>query len=119
MIDLEQIRRDVEACERGMNEEYYLNWSGQKDDLDTASVLNKCPNLGSRETVDHIAARRQIAEPEEERKLKYLHGVTAGFYLASLVKDLNDAKETEEAKLTIDVDGEEMAYRMSRVHMVN
>ncbi|MCK5291634.1 MAG: hypothetical protein KAR39_06430 [Thermoplasmata archaeon] len=119
MIDLEQIRRDVEACERGMNEEYYLNWSGQKDDLDTASVLNKCPNLGSRETVDHIAARRQIAEPEEERKLKYLHGVTAGFYLASLVKDLNDAKETEEAKLTIDVDGEEMAYRMSGVHIVN
>jgi hypothetical protein len=119
MIDLEKIRRDVEACERGMNEEYYLNWSGQKDELDTASVMDSCPTLGERETVDHIAARRQIAEPEEERKLKYLHGVTVGFYLANLVKDLNDAKETEEAKLTIDVNGEEMAYRMSGVVMVN
>jgi hypothetical protein len=119
MIDLEKIRRDVEACERGMNEEYYLNWSGQKDELDTASVMDSCPTLGERETVDHIAARRQIAEPGEERKLKYLHGVTVEFYLSNLIKDLNDAKETEEAKLTIDVDGEEMAYRMSGVIMVN
>jgi hypothetical protein len=119
MIDLEQIRRDVEACERGINEEYYLNLSGQKDELDTASVMDRCPTLGDREAVDLIAARRQIAEPDEERKLKYLHDITVGFYLDNVVKDLTDAKETEETKLTIDVNGEEMAYRMSGVTMVN
>ncbi|MCK4444312.1 MAG: hypothetical protein KAW09_07195, partial [Thermoplasmata archaeon] len=119
MIDLEQIRKDVENCERRLNEEYYLNWAGLKDELDTASVMEECPSLGEREAVDHLAARLQIAEPDEERRLRYLHGVTTHHYIGNLVKDLTDAKETEEARLTIEVEGEEMAYRMSGVHMIN
>ncbi len=119
MIDLDQIRKDIETCERGLNEEYYLNWAGLKDELDTASIMEKCPSLGEREAVDHVSARIQIAEPGEERRLKYLHHVTTHHYIGNLVKDLTDAKETEEAKLTINVEGTEMPYRMSGVTMVN
>jgi hypothetical protein len=119
MIDLEQIRKDVETCERRLNEEYYLNWAGLKDELDTASVMEECPSLGNREALEHVAARLQIAEPDEERKLRYLHHVTAHHYIGNLVKDLTDAKETEEARLTIEVDGKTMPYRMSGVTMIN
>jgi len=119
MIDLDQIRNDIEMCERGINEEYYLNWAGLKDELDTASVMEKCPSLGEREAVDHVAARLQIAEPGEERRLRYTHYTITNFYMTNLVRDLTDAKETEEAKLTIEVGEEEMAYRMSGVTMVN
>ncbi len=119
MIELDQIRNDIEMCERGLNEEYYLNWAGLKDELDTASVMEKCPSLGDREAVDHVAARLQIAEPGEERRLRYMYHTIAHFYISNLVKDLTDAKETEEAKLTIKVDDEDMAYRMSGVTMVN
>ncbi len=119
MIDLEQIRKDVENCERRLNEEYYLNWAGLKDELDTASVMEECPSVGEREAVDHLEARLQIAEPDEERGLRYLHGVTTHHYIGNLVRELTDAKETEEARLTIEVDGDEMAYRMSGVRMIN
>ena len=119
MIDIEQIRKDVEMCERGLNEEYYLNWAGLKEEMDTSSVMERCASLGKRETVDQVEARRQVAEPNEDRPLRYLHYSTANFYLSAMVKELTDSKETEEAKLTIDVKGEKMAYRMSGVIMIN
>lgn len=119
MIDIEKVRKDIEMCERGLNEEYYLNWSGLKEELNTASIMEKYSDLYQREVVDHVSALREISEPEEERRLRYLHHVVTHYYILDRVKDLTDAKETKEARLKISVEGEEMPYRISGVTMIN
>ncbi|MFQ6059768.1 MAG: hypothetical protein ACE5KV_00525 [Thermoplasmata archaeon] len=119
MIDVEEIRKDIEMLERGLNEEYYLNWSGLKEELNTASIMEEYSTLYRKDVVEHIAALREIAEGEEDRRLGYLHYVITHYYILNSVKELTDAKDTEEARLKIIVDGEEMAYRISAVTMVN
>jgi hypothetical protein len=95
MIDIEKVRKDVEMCERELNEEYYLNLSGLKEELNTASIMEKYSSLYDREVVDHVAALREVSDPEEERRLRYLHYVVTHYYLLERVKDLTDSKETE------------------------
>lgn len=119
MIDVEKIRKDIEMLERETEEEYYLNWSGQKEELNTAAIMEKYSSLFEKDVIEHVAARKEIAESEEDRRLGYLHYVVTHHYILNSVKDLTDAKDTEEAKLKIVVDGEEMAYRISAVTMVN
>jgi len=118
-MDIEKIRADLEAFNEKEDEEYYMNWSGQKDDMDISSIFKEYEHLFTMDTVKFLKSEAQEASGEDERRLKQLYAASSSGLLQNAVKELTDKKEQIEASKVIKVGDEEMPYRFSVVKMLN
>jgi hypothetical protein len=118
-MDVEKIRADLEAFNEKEDEEYYMNWSGQKDDMDITSIFKEYEHLFGLDTVKFLKSEVQEASGEDLRRLKQLYSASSGGYLQNAVKELTDKKEQMEATKVIKVGDEELPYRFSVVKMLN
>ena len=121
MFDLEAYRRDVEKFSGETNLEYYLNWSGQKDDLNISGIYDKYTSLFDKESVARIKQLRAKGEKgsEGERKLSYLHAFVTEELLSQSVKQNTDESYTAAAKENIKINGETIPFRLAEVRYFN
>ena len=118
-MDIKELRKGVEGFVGEMDEEYYLNGSGQKEDLNLSAIYQKYSYLFSRELLDEIREARNEASGEDDRSLRFFQAFVTEALLDSEVSELNDQFETAESKASIEVDGEKIAYRMSAITLSN
>ncbi len=110
-MDLEKIRKDAEAFTKELDEEYYQNLAGFKDELNISGIYQKYGYLFGREAVDYVKGLRDSAEGEEKRQLSLLYSFMAGEYISNITAELDEKFMTAEAKATVTVDGKEVPYR--------
>lgn len=119
MVDLDKIRIDVGNFCSEMNKEWYLNWAGLKDELNISAIYKKYGYLFNQKLILEIKDKRKQAVGEDERKLRYLQAFFLEYYLDMTVKELTDKAETLQAKGTIKSDGEEVAFRLALIKLIN
>lgn len=118
-MDIRRVRRDIEAFVKAMDTEAYEHGAGLKDEMNSAAIYEKFSQLFTREMVDGIASRRQDAQGDEGRRLRYLHALVTSEFLGNAVKEVSDEKSTWEATKVLDVNGEAVPYRMAPILMAN
>jgi hypothetical protein len=118
-FSLEKIRQDLENFSVEMQREWYLNWSGQKDDLRLSDIYEKYSHLFTKEKIMAIKSLRKEAVGEEKRRLMYLQSFLVSGYLGMIVKELTDKAETIQSLEKIKVNGEEIPYRFVAIKIAN
>ncbi|WXG43772.1 MAG: hypothetical protein WED04_07020 [Promethearchaeati archaeon SRVP18_Atabeyarchaeia-1] len=121
MLNLERFRSDVDGFSQDSELEYYLNWSGQKDELNLSGIYEKYGHLFDKRKILEIRQLRSKKGKgrEEDRKLRYLQGFVTHELLSQHVKELTDISYTTAAKEVIKVDGEEIPFRLAEVMYFN
>jgi hypothetical protein len=121
LFNLERYRKDVEDFSESISLEYYLNWSGQKDDLNLSSIYDQYAHLFDKENLARIKELRskERRRTEGERRLLYLQAFVTEELLTQRVKEYTDESYTLSAKEKVKVDGEEIPYRLAEVRILN
>lgn len=118
-MDIEKIRKDAELFTREMEEEYYQNLGGWKDELNLSAIYDKYAHLFQRSTVDAIRKIRDSSEGEERRQNSMLYSFIAGEYIGNITKKLDEKYMAEDAKATVNIDGKEVPYRQISIMIGN
>jgi oligoendopeptidase F len=121
MFDLEAYRISVENFNGETDLEYYLNWSGQKDDLNISGIYDKYADLFDKKSVARI---RQLRSDEKkgsdgERRLSYLQAFVTEGLMSQSVKKNTDEAYTVAAKEIVKIDGEVIPFRLAAVRIAN
>ena len=118
-MDMERIRKDAEAFTKELEEEYYQNLGGFKDELNISAIYEKYGHLFTRDVVDFVRALRDKSEGEERRQNAMLYSFIAGEYIGNITKELDERFMTEDAKATVTIDGKEVPYRQVSIMISN
>ena len=108
-MDLTRYREEAEEFVSALDREYYLHFSGQKDEFDIEPVYERHAELFSRAAVDElrVAGSRELLE----------------FAVHGLVGRETKAEEAElarrEASLEVELDGEKVPFRQAAVLQSN
>jgi len=119
MFDLDSVAKEMEHFHREKESEFYLNWSGLKEEMNLSSIYEKHRHLFKEDLILNIKAERQRAFGDRERRLGYLQQFLVSNYLEMAVKELTDKFETMEAQENVRVDSEEIPFRLAAVKMAN
>jgi len=119
MVDLDSVAKEMEHFHCEKESEFYLNWSGLKDEMNLSSIYEKYRHLFREDLILNIKAERQRASGDRERRLRHLQQFLASNYLEMAVKELTDKFETMEAQETVRVDSEEIPFRFAAVKIAN
>jgi hypothetical protein len=117
--DLDDYRRDAELFLEEIDRDYYLHLAGHKPDLEVEAIYERHEELFAREAVERIGELRRAASGEDERRLRYLHQFALDGHLGARTRALEARLAELEATLELEVDGEEMPYRMAPVMQAN
>ena len=119
-LTVERLRGDVESFQSELMEEFYRNYAGLKDDMETVAIYDKYAHLFSQDAIQLVKATSQESESREDpRWSRYLLTFSTMGYVESAVKHLTDKANTFEAHSTIEFDGEHIPYRMIPVKLRN
>lgn len=111
-LSLKGIREQVEPFQSELNEEYYLNWAGLKEEMQAAAVFERYAHLFSREAVDLIQAEFEDAHgTDDQRPVGYLRAFCTLGHVEHSVRTLSDKVATFTAQSRIEMDGEAIPYR--------
>jgi len=119
MVDLDSISKEMELFHCEKEKEFYLNWSGLKDEMNLSSIYEKYRHLFREDLILDLKAERQRASRDKEKRIGYLQQFLASNYLEMVVKELTDRFETIEAQETVRVDSEEIPFRFAAVRIAN
>src|SRR5262249_14193840 len=117
--DLDRYRVDAESFLEELDREYYLHLAGHKPDLALEPIYERHAGLFERDSVERIAAAREAATAEEERRLRYLHQFAFDGHLGAATRALEAELAELEATLEVEVGGESMPYRTAAVVQAN
>ena len=108
-MDLDGYRAEVERFASAIDGEYYLHFSGQKDDFEIEPIYERHAGLFSRDSVERL--REAGNPPLLEFAVKALIGRETRQETAELAR--------REAALEVDLDGEAMPFREAVVRQGN
>lgn len=109
---LDEVRRGLDSYLAELEEEYYLNWAGLKEDLATTPIVSKYRWLLTSRVAE--AARRLGG-----RRGKLLERFAVSGMLDEAVKELTDSFETRLTAKTVYVAGEQLPFRLAQVKVSN
>ena len=118
-MDIERYRKDASCFLSELDKEYYLHYSGQKDELNVAGIYSRYINLFSH---DNYMAIRDLAEEsdgEDRKRYVYLLKFCAEGLIENSVKELVDEIGEVEAKTTVKIEGRDISFRFSEVLLSN
>ena len=119
-MDLDKYRNDVEGFLGEMDREYYLHYSGQKDELNFSALYRKYGHLFSMEINSEIKMLYETErDKEEKRRLAQLLIFSTEYLIGEKVKEHKDQFSTREAEATIDIEEKKVSYRYSSVIQMN
>ena len=103
---LDRLDSEAEAFGSALTREYYLNHSGQKDDLELEPIFRRHAGLFTTETIDAL----QHADPADAR-LPALHEFVVSGYLENAARRLTEEISRRETTDTAIWDGKQVPYR--------
>ncbi len=118
-MDMEKIRKDAERFTKELEEEYYQNLGGFKDELNISAIYGRYAHLFRRSTVDFVRELRDASDGEDRRQNSMLYSFIASEYIGNIVKELDEKYMTEDAKAKVDIDGKEVPYRQVSIMISN
>ena len=108
-MDLGEYRAEAEEFLTALDREYYLHFSGRKDDFEIEAVYARHGRLFTRDSVDTLRAG------DSRELLKF----AAEGYVEQAVKELSAEFARLEATLEVELDGEKYPFRQAAVIQAN
>ena len=108
-VNADEYRKEAEEFLAAIDLEYYLHFSGQKDDFEIEAIYARHARLFSRDAVEQM--RVHGSRP--------LVKFAAEGYVEQAVKELSAELARVEAGLEVEVDGEKHPYRQAAVMQAN
>lgn len=118
-MDLEKYRKQAEDFIGENDKEYYLHFSGQKDEYNLTKIYEKHKDLFTKEVIEEIKHLREKVSDEEKKRLDYLLHFCTKEYIGQQVKEIKQEIAQDESKAKITIDGKEISFRKSRVVISN
>ncbi len=118
-FDLDTYSAEAEEFLAQFELTYHLHFSGQVLTYDVESIYAGRPYLFSRKTIDELREAKNAATGEEGRRTTRLLEFAVGAYLGRACAAEEAAIAAREAELLINLDGEEIPYRMAPVTQAN
>jgi hypothetical protein len=132
-LDLDHLRAEVEAYQSELNREYYLNFSGQKEDFDLTGIYRRHGAIFTRPQLEAVREEVERAEQQldtydgdacgtagdEAKRLRFLYQFLLEGHLGEKVKERDEELTGEEARAMVKVDGEEIPFRQLTVRTGN
>jgi hypothetical protein len=109
MPTVHELLTRAEQCHRELALESYGFGTGQKGSLDIVSIVQRYPELGSKETLDFVSGLTPADVPEE-RDRRLLRYIFTGNYIFEQLKNEVQALENAEAAAKASLDGQEYTY---------
>jgi hypothetical protein len=108
-VDVDGYRTEAEAFLSAIDREYYLHFSGRKDDFEIEAIYERHARLFSREAVDGLR------DSDNRTLLRF----AAEGYVEQAVKELAAEFARVEAGLEVEIDGKPYPYRQAAVLQAN
>src|SRR4030042_5870487 len=118
-MDLKKYRKDAESFLYKIEKEYYLHFSGQKDNFNVSDIYDQYKYLFSREKIDYIKNLKDISYGEEKKKAAYLLRFCAEGYIDRRTKGLIESITEDEAHANVVIEGKEGPFRYSEILLAN
>jgi hypothetical protein len=115
------LRRQAEAFQSDLNRAYYETLAGYSDSPGLDQVYARYPELFRLERAAEIRQALERADPEggEARRLRYLLDFVASGLEEEAGKGAEERYLAAEGSAVVRVDGEEIPFRATRVHIRN
>ena len=108
-VEAGEYRTEAEAFLSALDREYYLHFSGQKDEFEIEAIYARHARLFSRDAVE------ALREGDSRELLKF----AAEGYVEQAVNELSAELARLEASLEVEIDGETYPYRQAAVVQAN
>lgn len=118
-FDLEQYRQMAEEFDAELTREYYLHFSGQKDDFAIEEIYGRFEGLFGQEQIERVRELLDSSSGDERKRLQYLLNFAVEGYLGQQTKSEAAKAAAKEASLTIEVDGSSIPFRQSTIEQSN
>ncbi|MBC7332994.1 MAG: hypothetical protein H5T85_00780 [Actinobacteria bacterium] len=118
-MDIDQYRKNSEDFISKLEKEYYLHFSGIKEDVNFSAIYDEYDFLFSLDNVEYLKTLKETSSGEQRKKTSYLLKFCVEGYLQGKVKSLFDQICADEANAKVEVDGKEVSYRYSEVILSN
>lgn len=109
-FDLTAYSAEIESFLSDLLEAYYMNWSGQRDEMVLEPIYARHPDLFSRKAVDTLR-RAADGDGDPAHQARLLHAFALQSYLDRETVDLTEQIETAEAQAIVVWRGERLPYR--------
>jgi hypothetical protein len=117
-MDLQTLRDRIDTFRETLSRESYLHWSGQKDEIELASIYRQYTDAWSDEALDCVQTSLGQTGDEGKRR-SYLEHFIIDRRFSDRVRDLQEEVTNREARLTVRWDGEEIPFRKTAVLLQN
>ena len=118
-MDLKKFRNDAESFLYKIEKEYYLHFSGQKDNFNVSDIYNQYEYLFTREDIDYIKNLKDISYGEEKKKAAYLLRFCIEGYIDRQTKGLIESVAEDEARANVVIEGKKVPFRYSEILLAN
>ena len=118
-MDIEKYRKDARFFLSELDKEYYLHFSGQKDDLNVAVIYSRYSDLFSYDNFKNIKSLADSSSGEDRKRYAYLLKFCTEGLIENSVKELVDEIGEVEAKTTVKIEGKDISFRFSEVLLSN
>ena len=118
-LDIDNYRSQTDRFIEEMDREYYMHFSGQKDDLELADIYGRHEALFDQSAIDELKVKLDQNEGDERRKLQYLLAFAVEGFLGQATKEEATAIAQKEATLEIEVGDAKLAFRQSSIAQAN
>src|SRR3990172_4927890 len=109
--DIDALREDIRKFHKEISREFYLHTSGQKDDLNIASIYERHGHLFSEDLAKNCRDRWESAEDADaKRTWKHLYKMAFFGLIGEKCKKIVEETAKKQNELKITVRGEEIGY---------
>ena len=110
----------VDSLFSELDMEYYMNFSGRKEEFNTTVIFDRYSHLFTDRTLlEQLSALKLESEGEQQEKARRLIKFAAEHYISYHTRELVDDITTREATETVTFRGEQIPFRQSNVTLAN
>ncbi|HEX9745979.1 MAG TPA: hypothetical protein VGB30_11190 [bacterium] len=118
--DLTALRDDIRKFYRELIKEFYLNSSGQKEDLEISSIYERYGHLFSEALAKNLKDRWESSSGDEEkRSYKHLFKFAFNGFIGEKCKKLVEELMKVQSEMKITANGEEIGYHSIFPSLIN
>jgi hypothetical protein len=118
-MDIVKYRKDSEKFLYKRDKEYYLHFSGQKNNLNISGINEEFAHLFSRENIKYLRDLKDRSTGDEKKKASCLLKFCTEGFIEAQTKTLVDEIAGDETKAKIVVDGKKIPFRYSEILLTN
>jgi hypothetical protein len=118
-MDLESYRREAEGFLTAFNREYLRHFAGHQPEYALEAIYDRYATLFEREAVLTLREAASTATGEEHRRVLMLLAFAVEGYAGAATKTTEAELAQREARLTLSIDGEALAYRGAVARQAN